>query len=357
MQRIIKTLLTFSFLIIGIVSCSNESENTENIDEIAYKVKGGFTKCKLFSSVYQIGESDSISKELICLSTYDKIGNLIENKIYNKEKFNFSCLNYPKKLYENIIHSDYIDSDYLRNVNYTIKYNYIDNLIVSKIVFNSIGNIINKYICSYNYNQQKTLEIWSDSNGLIEKLHSYKYDKNSNLVEEYFNETGFRYYKINYKYDENGVLIESQKNNPLNKATYHYNNNNKLTEKREFINDKLTRYEKYFYNEKGKKVKELHYNSSGITKDSCIFLYDENSTLLEENYNFKEMISTNIKHKYQYDEKGNIIKKFTRHYYYGSDYYNTYEYDVFGNITQILKFDITFDSINKLEFIYSYGEF
>ena len=184
---------------------------------------------------------------------------MIENKIYNIEKFNFSCLNYPKKLYKSIIHRDYIDSGYLENINSTIKYNYIDNLIVSKIVFNGIGKIENKYFCSYNHNQQKTLEIWSDSNGLIEKLHSYKYDKNSNLIDEYFNETCFRNYSINYKYDKNEVLIESQMNTPFNRTTYHYNFNNKLIEKREFRKDKLARYEKYFYNEKGKKIKEFHY--------------------------------------------------------------------------------------------------
>ena len=65
------------------------------------------------------------------------------------------------------------------------------------------------------------------------------------------------------------------------------------------------------------------------------------------------MISTNIKFKYQYDEKGNIIKKFNRHIYYDNDYLNNYEYDDFGNIIQILNYNVTFDSINKLEFIYS----
>ena len=202
---------------------------------------------------------------------YDKSGNLTEevsydnnSKLRTKDVFIYSAKN---ELLEEI--------------------NYDENLIIWNKLVNAYDEKGNKI---------KTIEVWRDENI---KSTTYKYDINSNLIEEVHSEL-YNSYIRDYIYNEKGNVIEESL--------------------RVFKDESINEF-KAIYDSNGNKIKNYdYYNNYYQNRIDCTietFLYDSKSNIREitklqniisfnfEKNNIDEMISIG-KGNVLYDLKGNI---------------------------------------------------
>lgn len=123
------------------------------------------------------------------------------------------------------------------------------------------------------------------------RLHDFTFNKQGNIT-EYRCDIGK---KIN-KYDKNGNIIETDSEDEyadsghkLEKTFYKYVYSGNTIEQKfniSGIDDNNNFYNHYsiFYNEKGKKIKEMEYNDGKKAGNKIIYTYDNNGNKTEEDY-------------------------------------------------------------------------
>jgi hypothetical protein len=237
-------------------------------------------------------EEKILSNELfVC---FDKFGNKIKEKRYNKDK--------------------------VIELNKKWKYNRKEQLI-EILDYYEDKYLDQKFVYRYNLNN-KLIEIKRSSNFLLEKeenkLMSCKYHNNGMLKEENFYRINSGKLEIKKKYNKKGFLIEID----------------------DFDWSGINIFERYIpvFDEKGNKIEEsFYYAGKSIPSDKRIYKYDIYNNLIEKkSYDlegFKEKVIFG-----NYDFKGNFLSKCI-----------TYVDDMFEYKT-FLKYDSTFNKI--IEIIY-----
>lgn len=277
--------------------------------EVAYKVEdrsGKIEKIEKLKSHYSYFDSQK---------KYDEKGNLIELNAFNtdgsldvKETYTYDD---KGKLVE--FNSYPSDSSLL----YKNMYSYDD-----------MGNMIAFNCCH--------------SNKSMDYTFSFKYDEKGNHVESNkFNSDGKLEEKATYTYDGKGNKIEASyylDSSLYFRETYAYDNKGNIIELNSYYSDSSLEFrETYTYDDKGNKIELNKYNSNNSLESRETYKYDEKGNLTEK-YMFRLKTTFNtgendadskekknenqynginddgnlemaFTYKYDYDEKGNWIKK------------------------------------------------
>ena len=174
---------------------------------------------------------------------------------------------------------------YLDNSFDTLSYQYDgEKNVVSKILKDDEGFVESNEKFEYKNNKLVKKVVYDDNNKLIEEL-IYRYDENGNVL-EYSNKEKDKYnnYRIVDEYDE--------KNNRVKSLKYNFNN-------------KLVQISTYLFDEKNRAVKVINEDQNGIT--TTHLKYDDNDHLIfQEELNANDEINSSVERKY--DESGNILQ-------------------------------------------------
>ncbi|MFA7066239.1 MAG: hypothetical protein WC199_05595 [Dysgonamonadaceae bacterium] len=181
------------------------------------------------------------------------------------------------------------------------------------------GRILSNRIFKYDNNGNMIEENYFSSGGSPDSKYLYKFDDNGNMIEKYsaYNDQVL-YRERLYIYDDNGKMIEEQYfrrsvDRFHMKTLYKYSNNGKMIEESVFNSDESPS-RKFIYNENGNIIEYYYYNSEGFDSKN-LYKYDTNGNKIEENqFNSDGNLEWQRLYKYEYDYKGNWIKKTGLHY-------------------------------------------
>jgi len=173
-----------------------------------------------------------------------------------------------------------------KNVRYKDNYQYNDNGTLStKTEYGQRQQKIFSIASTFNSQKQETERAVLDSNGKTQSKLIFSYDNKKNISNE--NEL-----------DLSGKIVS--------KKIFSYNNNNYLTGLTIVKNDTIASKYYYEYDNLGKKIKTVCYNSDGSINYKTIRNYDAKEMLAEESTYQGTGFS---KISYQYDLKGNITQE------------------------------------------------
>lgn len=168
-----------------------------------------------------------------------------------------------------------------------------------------------------------------DKKGFLTEEIIYKTDgdiRSKSIIEHKKNEisetnyTAFEevIYTQSARLNEVGKVIENVRYNAdgeeVIKRIYLYDEKLNLIEELQYFNQSKTPSvtNKYVYDEKGNKIEEYMYNPLGVLIAKWHSDYDENGSLIEENYFFSDgSLSAQDVYSYKLDEKGNWIQQIT----------------------------------------------
>lgn len=223
---------------------------------------------------------DSNRKTLASISTYNQKMLLLEEANFNEEKEMSEKTTYTYNEKNKLIKKSKHGMS-----NWSVDYYYNQNNLLEKEV-------------TENFDQNTKFKI------------GYKYDNKGNLIEirEFDNNDSIVYKTIN-KYDKNSNLIDKIRINEIGgeiKTTYKYDSSgNKIMSIGGVIH-------KYTYNKDKKLIKDAKFTKKGKLEESEDFKYDKNGLLIE---------------KTTLDEKLKEIYK------------TTYNYNINGNLFQLIQYD------------------
>ena len=228
-----------------------------------------------------------------------------------------------------------------------------DGMLDRKVCFDSLGRCVEDYLYFssddyslsriwYDENGRDTLAINSDKDGLTSKSRM-KYDESGNELRcERYNclhlaEDGHVRFVMDWKEEfeyEVGKMIGSR----------HYSNAG------------LVNRTEIKYDDQGRLTSDVQYGREGDTIKRTENEYDDQGRLVSELYfrseNFLE------KKTYEYDERGNLIKKLQSNFF-DDDWHNfptSYQYDSLGRVTEKLYYHTPYCSLCFDSVRYSYNE-
>ena len=207
---------------------------------------------------------------------------------------------------------------------------------------------------------------YDDKGNLIEMIgysnYTFKYDDKGNRMEEnYYNADGILSGKVNYNYDDKGNRIEENYYNAdgilSGKNTYKYDDKGNQIEGNNYKVDgsgldlhlRLSGKYTYKYDKKGNQIENNKFNADGILFGKYTYRYDDKGNEIEKN-DYNADGSLYHKETYKYDDKGNKIE--VNGY---SNYTYKYEFDAKGNWIKKITFKNQIPE-NILERIYQYYE-
>jgi YD repeat-containing protein len=189
---------------------------------------------------------------------------------------------------------------------------------------------------NYNLNGNLIENINSDG----KKIESYTYDNSGNRVQsKVFNTKDYTNQESFYLYDVKGNMIENKmltikRDTPVTKKIYKYDDKNNLKEMDLYSKNKYMNKWLFKYDEKGNELEESKFDSSNAFVEKWIFeynafgnknemalytdslierfvySYNEHGDVTEEIlYGRFNMVYHDNLYKYQYDDKGNWVRK------------------------------------------------
>lgn len=282
--------LVWCFLVLLLtISCSNEkTENDLSKENLFGKVKS--VETTTFYAVDSLGTivKDGISTRIpTILNTYNEFGNLettkkfiLENpNRYNEKVYYYNNLN---KLVEEKF---YLPNDSLSN---EVFYKYDDNDNLIEWITNNDDKRFNlKYILKYD-SQNNLIEelVYADSTYIYRGKEVYKYHNKTKKM---------------FRYNPKGVL----------RKEIIYDKNKKIIEEIEYDSLKnVTAKWTYNYDNKGNKIEENWFKTDTILDFKIVFKYDKYNNPIEKiRFSNKNIASSGDIYEYEYDKKGNWIKK------------------------------------------------
>lgn len=225
----------------------------------------------------------------------------------------------------------------------TFQYKAIDSGgIISKgqMIDNNYGNVLIKYNRNGDWIEYRSFtsegnKSWSelprfDKKGNMTLRNDYSYtnydstlvrryesrfDRKGNLIESIrYNGKDSITHKYFNKYDSKGNLIESFTYNStdslLRKTISIYDENNNLMDVNSFIAPKKHSITKFKYNNNSKQSEKHIYNSDNLLETKTLYEYNNMGHWKEVRiYNSNDELIENNSFDYEYDEKGNWVKK------------------------------------------------
>ncbi|MDC0339067.1 hypothetical protein OAN33_05975 [Flavobacteriales bacterium] len=153
-------------------------------------------------------------------TTYDEVGNKIEQNNYNPDGGLDSKTTYKYDDKGNQIEENLYKSDGGLDSKYTYKYDDNGNQIQIKF-YESDGSLYSETAYKYDNKGNQIEAIWYKSDGGLDSKNTYKYDDKGNQIEQNnYNPDGSLDSKYTYRYDDNGNSIE---------ANYYYISQGKIS--------------------------------------------------------------------------------------------------------------------------------
>lgn len=228
-------------------------------DHFSKPIKGGFTKCDIYTYHYKFGEIDPDSKRKVSSQKYNAQGKMIEEVDY--DIWNNNGRIYWKRIYKHNNQGNLIEEvEYTSNDQISWKrisnYNSQGNLIES-VGYNSNGVIYDKAIFKYNSQGYKIGYVDYDKDGVLNFEYTYKYDDQFNLIESIgYTSKGVICDKAIFKWDNKGNIVQRE--------SYLYNHNSEIIYK-----DK-SRYDRY-----GNLIEKIEYSSIGEPEKLNEYIYSK----------------------------------------------------------------------------------
>jgi len=174
-------------------------------------------------------------------------------------------------------------------------------------------NAVLSSLIEYDINGNKILEISFDNEGELVEKYEFSYNDKNQLVSKilYFDEKNIAE-KVFYSFNENNVIIKEEHLYTESDSTefvhYFYDNEGKLTSKKSVDEDDECEWEVFFEYDNDKLISETRKEYEKTFYERKI-KYDEAGNISE----IYEVQSDDfpVKHVFEYDEKGNEIKKLT----------------------------------------------
>lgn len=251
-----KTALTFLIILTAIGTSCSEMDNNNN----------DWKKLNLKNKVKSISEQN--------YEAIEENGNIFKgNKSSNSEldievQFNKNGFLTQKTMFD-------INGKMLNHY----KYEYNDkNLLEKTTKYTPTENIDKVYVHLYNKENMLETEITYTALGNTEYTDKYIYQNNLLLSQETYTANGNLYCKWEYQYNKNGKKTKADWhiNNTLIQTSYRYNDKDELIEQEELNQDQIKTRWKYEYDNYGNISKEICIfsdNSEGIKKYE--YVYDE----------------------------------------------------------------------------------
>ena len=232
--------------------------------------------------------------------------------------------------------------------------------MLSRSVFWEDGSLAGKKNCKHDKEGNLIEEVKYGSNGKLENKLTYKYDEKGNIIEKVsFNGDGVVENKKTFKYNEKGGKIEEAyyggDGTPGKKLTYKYDDKGNIIEEVSFKgNDELQYKTIYKHDKEGNVIEEKHLGNEGKIVNRHSYKHDKEGNVIEEMYYHRERLYNKI--IFAYDEKGNLIEKVT----YGGDEKlekrTTHKYDEKGSLLLTQEFNGTGKIITECTYTYEYDE-
>ena len=257
-----------------------------------------------------ITTSSDYEKNLKIFYTYDKLGNIIESHLYRNDKLEkkeVANYNNTNKL---LTYTEYNDSGKKVKERF-YEYDTQGNIIVEKFItgFNYFEH--KKYV--YEKNRFKIEEIWLDENDNITFKIESKFDLQGKNIESNVHSSNneFEIKKFIYTYNSNGKLESEYRKYPSGEKklvkTYSYFQNGNIREEKYSNAHKIYDTNRRLIEDSNEFFKHTYkYNNSGSLIESEEISYDK---IKDGNAISKKIISSIRKTKYEFDVKGNWIKK------------------------------------------------
>lgn len=248
-------------LFLTFASCKQTNQSDFNEEAKAKFIALNIQYAKTYEYEYRFGEVDTVSKFLVKLVEFNKVGVPIRKEEYHR-------------------------SEYSKEYDKLSIYSYdLENKLIETIIQNS--------------------------NGLIKNIIREKYDNNQNTERVFYNNDGVLTDKVSYKHDKHGNCIELISYDEEGKISYKtiskYSANNKLIEQKQFDNKgKQESIFKVIENKDGRN--EIHhYDQNNELKYKNIYILGENKLIKSiEWIDVKEGSSS--KDEYKYDENNLLIE-------------------------------------------------
>jgi hypothetical protein len=264
-----------------------KQKNIKSINEISYKITNDLSKVKKHRDQYdrQFDVRITFNKQGDCSSVYriDSMENLIR----------VNCYGYQYNNKQNKIKEEMFNSDSSLIYILLSKYDSIGNLVIFECL-DSNKNKEYQYIYLYDSLRNEVQFHEYNSKGTLSNYRYKEYDNNSNIVlESHFDKNNELLYENKYEfcYDSLGNVLGKFIVNGSRKRqieTYIYSQDNKLLNYSvlEYLNDKEDLHYKmtWYYNSYGDLISQINYDELGRN------IYE-------------------IKYEYQYDLRGNCIRR------------------------------------------------
>lgn len=205
-------------------------------------------------------------------NNYDEVGELYSNDYFFYDQDNRKIEQYKV--------------DTKKNKTFQTKILYLENTI--EINSYELPPELKSFEKEYYNNSGKITEKKEfDSNGLLQKITVFEYDKNNNLIKMSFkNEGGLVEKFVDYNYDTNGVIMAE-----------------KRFENELIISDKVTQYDN---------KKEITEKTNFVTNTRTKFIRNRiGDIILEQFYKPINYLKTTTKYDIKYDDYGNWITRIT----------------------------------------------
>lgn len=203
---------------------------------------------------------------------------------------------------------------------------------MKKTWYNTASPGYANYVRNFNERRQLISEEWFDMKDSIMYGFKYTYDKKGDLIQTLESYRDEEYSTVeNYKYNDDGLLrtkVRVYMDSPeyYFYSIYHYDENKKLLQVRNFDEYGEKSGTKYEYDEKGRKTKIIRHDpNKEIDQLQKAFHYDNYGNVVkEESYDLNDDRSKyelKVEKQYSYDQKNLIIKECINSYIY-----YTYQY-------------------------------
>lgn len=200
-----------------------------------------------------------------------------------------------------------------------------DGKLIQKANYNQWNKMVEAYKWEYDENNYKVKEIYFDSlknKWILSK--SWEYSDNYCSIKETEYKGGVVFTTHEYKYDSNSNLIQEKMYDKDGKKTadrsYEYDANNNQTKAISFYSGNVNSYYLYEYDSKNNLIKEIYCPSEDSVKERLLATYEydgNNRKTKEANYlpDGSEDIFNSV--HFEYDENGNLAGKWKTDSYTG----------------------------------------
>ncbi|GEM_PF-3919365 len=180
------------------------------------------------------------------------------------------------------------------------------------------SRLTSKIVMAYDKDGNEAGRKIYDTNGDLKEVIACLYNEQNKLKEETgINAQGEMTTRTTYKYNDKGMMVEENLwtliyANPIATTTYSYDDEGRMKESiawYSYKKDKVMWRYVYEYNAQGQKVMQKTFKEDGSLERKYVYEYNDKGYQSKEEVTGDVILGSTYIFKYQYDKKGNWIKR------------------------------------------------